>query len=276
MRIALSNLAWDVAEDAQIAALLNRYEVDAIDIAVSKYFPAPASVSDSDIDGVRRFWTARGVEITGMQALLFGAQGLNLFGDEAARAAMLERLSHVCRIASRLGATRLVFGSFRNRDRGDLKAQQAQDIAVDFFRSLGAVARLHGVVICLEPVPARYGANFMVTTPEAAMVVEAADDPAIRLHLDTGTMAVNAESRDVVTTFAPLIGHVHAGDPDLAPFGGCVAYHAAVASVLRRARPDLIVTVEMLATTDAPHLQSIERALAAAIRCYRDEHAAAG
>ena len=110
MRIAISNIAWDVIEDEQISKLLSKYQVDAIDIAPSKYFPNPAKATDKDIAKVKSYWTGKGIEITGMQSLLFGTQGLNVFGSKKSRQAMLYHLSEVARIAMGIGAKRLVFG----------------------------------------------------------------------------------------------------------------------------------------------------------------------
>ena len=55
MRIAISNIAWDPAEDEAVAALLHRYQVDAIDVAPGKYFPDPTIASDQDIQRVRHW-----------------------------------------------------------------------------------------------------------------------------------------------------------------------------------------------------------------------------
>lgn len=41
MRLAISNIAWEPAEDDAIASLLQRYGIDAIDIAPGKYFSRP-------------------------------------------------------------------------------------------------------------------------------------------------------------------------------------------------------------------------------------------
>ncbi|WP_357432391.1 hypothetical protein, partial [Micromonospora sp. NPDC049679] len=81
MRLAVSNIAWDVSEDEKIAALLCRNSINAIDIAPGKYFPIPVAALDEDIARVKEWWAERGIEITGMQALLFGTTGLNLFGS---------------------------------------------------------------------------------------------------------------------------------------------------------------------------------------------------
>ena len=41
IRLAVSNIAWDVSEDSEVAVLLRKYQIDAIDIAPGKYFPQP-------------------------------------------------------------------------------------------------------------------------------------------------------------------------------------------------------------------------------------------
>jgi D-psicose/D-tagatose/L-ribulose 3-epimerase len=270
MRLAISNIAWDTGEDDAVAALLRRYGVDAVDIAPGKYFPDPARALPTEISRVRDAWAFRGIQLTGMQALLFGTDGLNLFGPPESQRAMLRHLEAVCRIGSGLGATRLVFGSPRNRDRGGLGDEEAADIAVRFFRRLGDIAEKEGVSICLEPNPARYGCNFMTSTDETARVVAAVGHPAIRMQLDTGALTVNREDPGkAIGDHASLIGHVHASEPDLVPLGQGGTDHRAVGEALSRVLPSHIVSIEMLAPKDERHAVAIERALRVAIRCYR-------
>lgn len=270
MRLAVSNLAWDVAEDAAVAALLTGASIDAIDIAPGKYFPQPATATSADIAQVRNWWAERGFAITGLQALLFGTSGLNLFGSADVQAAMLGHLGNVCRIGRGLGARRLVLGSPRNRDRGSLDDAAALSAAVAFFTQLGDVAAAEGVVVCLEPNPPRYGANFMTTTAETAAVVTAVAHPAIALQLDTGALTLNGEDpEDVIARFAWLIGHVHASEPDLLPVGDGGTMHTRIGRALARHRPDAVVCVEMASTTDEPHLEAIARAIGVTAAAYR-------
>ncbi|KND60129.1 Nitrogen-fixing NifU, C-terminal [Candidatus Burkholderia verschuerenii] len=269
MRIAVSNIAWDVVEDETIAALLQRYGVDAIDFAPSKYFPEPDVATTADMARVKDWWARRGIEMTGMQSLLFGTTGLNVFGDDASRQAMLDHLGAVCRIGQGTGATRLVFGSPKNRDRNGLDDEQAMEIAVGFFRRLGDLAAEQDVIVCLEPNPPRYGANFMTTSDETRRVVEAIAHPAIRMQLDSGAIAINGETPfDVVRDCAAAIGHVHASEPDLVTVGDGNCDHVATARAVREFLPDHIVTIEMVATKDQPHHVSIERALQTTVAHY--------
>ncbi len=272
MRLAISNIAWEVTEDQDVAHLLHRYKVDAIDIAPGKYFPDPAKVARAEIQRVKEWWAERGMAMTGMQALLFGTTGLNLFGPAAVQEAMLAHLVAVCRIGAELGAVRLVFGSPRNRDRTGLTDEQADTIATAFFRQLGDIAARHGVVICLEPNPPVYGCNFMTTTMETAGIVRQVAHPAIRLQLDTGAMAINEEyPKEVIARHRDIVGHIHASEPNLVTLGDGSARHADVAVALKADLPDRVVSIEMLAAKTEPHLIAIERALQVATRYYRVE-----
>lgn len=274
MRLAISNIAWNISEDTFVADLLGKFGVDAVDVAPGKYFPDPASAKDEDIAKVRKWWADYGIEITGMQALLFGTTKLNIFSESKGQQAMLDHLRAVCRIGAGLGATRLVFGSPKNRDRMSLSDAQSIDRAVSFFRRLGATAQEHGVIVCLEPNPTRYGANFMTTSDETAHVVSAVSHDSIRMQFDTGALTINGESPEaVLECSARLIGHVHASEPDLVPLGDGGTDHQLMHKALSRHLPEHVVSIEMVATKAESHLQSIERALTYAINCYRTQHA---
>lgn len=265
MRLSISNIAWDPDEDEVVAALLQRHGVNAIDVAPGKYFPQPQLADAQAIADVRASWADRGIDIIGMQALLFGTTGLNVFGPGDVQQALLDHLSHVCRIGAGLGATRLVFGSPRNRDRTGLSDEQARAQGAAFFRRVGDIAAAQGVMVCLEPNPAHYGANFMTGSLETAEVVEAVGHPAIRMQLDTGAIAINREDpAAVIERCAGLIGHVHLSEPDLVPLGDGGADHVALAAALARHLPQHPATIEMLATVSEPHPAAIARALAAA------------
>lgn len=272
MRIAISNIAWDVADDQQVADILREHRVDAIDVAPSKYFPDLKTADAGDIARVRGWWAERGIEITGMQSLLFGTTGLNVFGTVDSQREMLAHLQAVCRIGAGLGAQRLVFGSPRNRDRTGIADAAAHEIAVTFFRQLGDIAAEQGVFVCLEPNPPCYGANFMTNSGDTASVVSAVAHPSIRMQLDTGAVTINEENaREVVTRYAHLIGHVHASEPNLVTLGEGGTNHRAVAEALTELLPDQVVSIEMLAPKAGSAIDAVRRAVGEAIRCYRSD-----
>lgn len=270
MRIAISNIAWDTAEDEQIVLILRKYNIDAIEVVPRKYFRRPLEISLIEVTTVRRWWAEHGIEIIGMQSLLFGTEGMNLFGSSQIRSVMLNYLNAICGIASGLGATKLVFGSPKSRNKLDLSDEVATEIAVNFFSRLGDIAASHGVVICLEPNPSCYDCNFMINSGETANIVHRIAHPAIWMHLDTGALTINSEDpQQVIRDYADLIGHVHVSEPGLATLGDGKTDHVKVASALKRYLNSQIVSIEMLPAKRELHSMAVERALQVAIKYYR-------
>lgn len=267
MTVSISNIAWDPVDDDAVAALLQRAGVDMIDVAPSKYFQDFATADSRAIKEVRKWWQARGIRILGMQSLLFGTKGLNVFGDAAIQRLLLEHLRHVFRIAEALGADRLVFGSPRNRDRGVLTVEQANDVAAAFFREVGKTAAEHGVTLCLEPNPVRYGANFMTETASTANVVQLVDHPSVKMQLDTGAIFINNERpAEVLPRYSHLIGHIHLSEPDLVPLGSVGSDHAGMAELVTKCLPDHPTAIEMLPPADG--MNSLTTALDLAVALY--------
>jgi D-psicose/D-tagatose/L-ribulose 3-epimerase len=269
VRFSISNIAWETPHDEQVCDILQRHGVDAIDIAPGKYFPDFVAASAEHIARVRSWWSERGIEIIGMQSLLFGTQGLNLFSEPDVQQRMLNHLQEVCRIGDGLNARRLVFGSPRNRDRSGLSDEQAFEKAISFFRRLAEVAQRHGVIICLEPNPECYGSNFMTSSAETAAVVEAVAHPAIRMQFDTGALSINGESPSTICSeFRFLIGHVHASEPQLVPVGPGATEHAASAAALHEFLPDAPVTIEMLTNSTDDPMAAVEASVEYVVACY--------
>ena len=270
MRLSISNIAWDVKEDEAIAQMLHQYGIDAIDIAPGKYFLDLLITPISDIQKVKSWWSDRGIEIIGMQSLLFGKPDLNVFGSNEIQLNLLKHLKAVCRIGGCLGARKLVFGSPKNRDRSGLNDSEVEKTSVWFFSKLAKIAEQEGVVICLEPNPTYYGANFMTTCLETSDIVQAVDHPCIRMQLDTGALTINEEDPLwVLETFGKLIGHIHISEPDLLPIGCGSTDHRIISLALKKYLPHAHYTIEMVATKDEPHLVSIEKAIKFAINNYR-------
>jgi sugar phosphate isomerase/epimerase len=269
MRLSISNIAWAPEDDRSIAALLRDHRVDAVDLAPGKYFDDVLGATTAEVAHVRNTWENQGMEIVGMQALLFGTRDLNVFGSESVRARMLDYLQAVCRVGGGLGARHLVFGSPRQRDRSGLDDEAADAVAVEFFRRLGDLASGNGVAITLEPNPEAYGANFMTTSVETARVVRLVDHEAIRMQLDIGACAMNGEDvTDVVASAGDLVGHVHLSEPHLVPLGDGTSDHDHAAAALRDMLADRVACIEMLMTTDEPAQESVGRALDFALATY--------
>lgn len=271
MKISISNIAWDTALDANINEVLASNSIQFIDIAPPKYFPKPTAATEREITTVREAWAERGIAVAGMQSLLFGTKGLNVFGDACTQKKMLDHLESICHIGKHLGATYLVFGSPKNRDPTGLESIFIERTYLDFFRRLGDIAAKYNTIICLEPNPKEYGANFMTNSEETASVVRNINHDCIAMQLDTGAMLMNGENpARIIQTQADIIGHIHISEPKLAPVGSTSSDHKIIAANIKKYLPEKTCTIEMLTSAPEKSIAEVQQAVEFTCKHYGD------
>jgi sugar phosphate isomerase/epimerase len=263
MKLAVSNIAWAPQEDDQAAELLRSAGVGAIEIAPTKYWPAPCAPTAESIKEVRSRWADRGMQIVALQSLLFGCPQLSIFGDASMRRATADYLRTILDIAHGLGAKALVFGSPKNRDRQERSFVAAIAEAAEFFRPLAQHAADLNCAIAFEPNPTQYGCNFCTTVAESLALLEAVDHPGLRLNLDIGIMHLNGEPMDeTVRRALPWMAHIHLSEPNLATIGTADTPHALAARSLQSAGWRGYVSIEMRSQTGGQsNLAALRQAL---------------
>ena len=220
MKLAVSNLAWGREQDIAVGAVLLENGFAGIELAPTKYWSDLTKVSGSEIDEVKRSWIERGLSVCALQSLLFGRASASLFGEAAARAEFVEVIGAAIRIAGRLGAKALVFGSPKNRLKGERSTAEAIAECAPVFRELGSLAQRHETKLCVEPNPVAYGCDFITTSDEGALLVEAVGSPGFGLHLDAAGMQLSGEDlAGSIRRHAALISHFHLSAPQLGAVG---------------------------------------------------------
>jgi D-psicose/D-tagatose/L-ribulose 3-epimerase len=258
LKAAISNIAWDISQDDQVAAILSEHAISAIECAPTKYFPKPLEATPADVDRVRQEWQARGIEIVAMQALLFGQPQLQLLQSAEARGTLVDYTAGILRLGAKLGAKRYVFGSPKNRDSRGLSQETIAEQSLAAWRELARVAAELGVVFCLEPNPAVYDCNYILLTTEAWAEAERVNSAGFGINLDTGIMLLNGEDPAVtIPRVIKRVQHVHISEPSLAPVGREIIDHRLIASLLREHAYQGYVSVEMRAASDKD--QSLEQ-----------------
>ncbi len=263
MKLAISNIAWSPHEDDAVAGLMRAHGYSGVEIAPTKYWQRPLAASAAETAKLRTAWEARGLPIVAMQSLLFGTEGLALFGTDGQRAALGDYLRGIFKLASILGARALVFGSPKQRLRGPLSAEDAAAIAVPFFRELAMRADEAGVCLCIEPNPPAYGCDWITDSRQGRAMVDAVGHRGFGLHLDAAGMTLAGEDVAAAIQFAGPIRHFHASEPGLARLhpGGAVD-HETIARALRSVGYEKYVSIEMRAVEGGEGLTPIDSGLA--------------
>lgn len=248
-RIAISNIAWPGDADDEALALVAATGYSGLEIAPVKVFgPLEQAAAEPVRDYARRV-SDLGLPIVAMQAILFGAQGVALFGSDEERSALRQALGEVARVAGLLGGLPCVFGAPKIRDVGVRETGEAFDIAVEFFRQLAPLFADQGSTLCFEANPAIYDCNFATYTHEAIALVEAVGAPGFSLQFDVGTVIQNAEPAWVIEKAAGMASHFHVSQPHLAPLS-LSADHERVAAISSKTGYLAAISVEMKASSD--------------------------
>jgi sugar phosphate isomerase/epimerase len=267
-RLSASNIAWDPKDDDAVAAILRAHAFTGVEVAPTKRWESPIEATKKDIAAWRAEWQKRGLSIVAMQALLFGRADLQLFGSTTVRRALREYMMALIEMAHGLGAHALVFGSPKNRKRGKMPIGDANEIACEFFRELGAVAASRGCVICIEPNPPSYDCDFINTTAEAVALCEAIASRGVKVNGDLGAIVTMGEDPEATLAAANgWLGHFHASEPSLAEVTDGI-HHARAAAALQAMNFGGWVSIEMRAAPEGPAVDAIARAAGRVSRIY--------
>jgi D-psicose/D-tagatose/L-ribulose 3-epimerase len=270
MRIGISNLLWEPSLDEAVARLLAARGIDAIDLAPTRYFDPRAPLDRAAARRIRAFWNGHGLQIIGLQSLLHGLPGLQLFGDAPSRAAMARRLEDMIELAGLLGASQLVFGSWQCRRRGALPSTDAEARAADFFAPLAARAHDAGCCVGIEPIHAGYGNDFLVDHEEAAMLVGRIASPGMGLVLDVGCAGLAGEDPAAIAArHGQWIRHVQLAERGLAPLDPANPWHGLAGPPLRGALAGRVACIEALTPVGDDPLAALGQSLDVADRWYR-------
>ena len=273
MKISISNIAWKNEEETAVATFLQEAGLKGVDVAYTKFWPSPTDATPADLRNYRAFWERHGIQIIGMQSLIYGRPDLMLLGDPAIREQMADYLRDVMRLAGKLGARPLVFGSPKNRTKGEMPDAEAMDIATEFFSALAQTAQQENVILCIEPNPAEYACDFIRTTTPALELVKRVNHPHFRLHLDAAIMTMNGENiEQALDSAADVLAHFHVSEPQLGVVGEETVDHRRFAAALQRIGYEGWVAIEMRSGWKSPDLDAVKSTVPFVLDVYGDAH----
>jgi sugar phosphate isomerase/epimerase len=218
MRVSLCNevigeLSFE--RQCEVAAALG---YDGLEIAPMTLADDPTTLSGTRIAELRRAASDAGIAITGLHYVLRAPAGLSITThDEAVRRRTIEVMRALCGLCAELGGKIVVHGSPDQRKLEPGHEEDGRQRGIDCFAGVADAARAAGITYCVEPL-ARNQTAFVNTVQEAADIVRAIGNPALRTMVDCSA-AAQAEAEPVdalVRRWLPsgLIAHIHFNDPN--------------------------------------------------------------
>ncbi len=167
---------------------------------------------------MRRAAQDAGIVVTGLHYLMRAPAGLSITSRDAAqRARTIGVMRDLCGLAADLGGKVLVHGSPDQRKLEPGFEAEGRKHAIECFAAVADAAASAGVVYCVEPL-SRAQTNHINTIAEAAAIVMAIDNPALRTMIDCSSAGPTEPESipDVIKRWLPtgLIAHVHLNDSE--------------------------------------------------------------
>lgn len=270
MQLAISSIGWHTEEGVEVAEKLRELGVKHVEIAPTKLWKDPTQTSADEALAYVEWWAGYGITVSAFQSMLFARPDLKIFESDENRQATIEYMTKFLALAGTMDARKLVFGSPKNRQIGDMPLEQAYNIATEFFDTLGTVATDNGVMLCLEPNAPQYNCDFITNAAEGAKFVRHVNNPGLGLHLDIACMALAGDnigdsirkSKDILEHFhisSPMLGLVEARE-DVA--------HDDAAKALRDIAYDKFISIEMRPGDLGTNTKRVENAVRFAQKTY--------
>jgi D-psicose/D-tagatose/L-ribulose 3-epimerase len=187
--------------------------VQGIEIAPTLIWPDLENTQFSEVSEFARKVKGEGLSISGIQSLSFGRPELQVF-DTSTWSTFRAHLKRMFEIGGQLNASVAVFGSPKNRVKGNLDALEANRKAVDFFGSLIPDLIESNIRLTLEPNAKAYGADFLTNYNQVVHLSEEIGSPWIIPQMDTGCMWMSGDSVEESFSFHQP-GHIHLSVPNL-------------------------------------------------------------
>lgn len=270
MKLAVSNIAWTNGEEAAAAEKLRELGISHVEIAPTKTWKDPTQITTEEARAYVQWWAHYGITVSAFQSMLFARPDLKIFEGAENREETKAYMRKFLRLAGMMGAKKLVFGSPKNRQRGDMSLKEADQIAHDFFGDLGEEASRNDVVLCIEPNAPQYNCDYITTAAEGATLVRSVNSKGFRLHLDTACMSLAADdlARSIEEN-QDILEHFHISSPMLNVVeAGMNINHAAAAKALKGVGYDKLISIEMRPGDEGTNTGRIEKAIKFAQKTY--------
>jgi D-psicose/D-tagatose/L-ribulose 3-epimerase len=213
VKTSISNLAWQKEDLVSMIPVIQKHSVEGIEIAPTAIWPRLEELSLKEVGKLKNYLDKENILVSGIQSLCFGHPELQVF-DRTTWPKFYEHLRRVFTIGEALGAQFAVFGSPRNRIKGEINNLEANKIATGFFENLIPILKEKNIRLTLEPNAREYGADFLTNYTEVKEMNSLLNSTWVVPQIDTGCMWLAGDNLN--QSFSDLTpAHIHLSVPHL-------------------------------------------------------------
>ncbi len=244
MKLAISNIGFDIKHTHKVYELLNKYNYKGVEIAPSIFVGEnPYEKIDIAMKTAQELKNDYNLTIPSMQSIWFMQNG-NIFNEDD-KLNLIEYTKKAIDFAKSISCKNLVFGCPKNRV---MPSGKSEEDAISFFEVIAQYASENNTAIALEANPEIYGTNFCNTSMQAFNFIEKVKH--LKMNYDFSTFLYNNESFQTLSDNFDKVNHVHISEVSLVPIDNSIdrrKMHRELAEILKQKKYDKFVSIEMKA-----------------------------
>jgi sugar phosphate isomerase/epimerase len=218
MKISLCNEVIADLPFAKQCDVMAKLGYDGIEIAPVTLSDEPHLLPAARRREIKKIAADSGLPITSLHYLMVAPKGLSITaGDPDTRQRTFAAMRGLVGLAADLEARLMIHGSPAQRQLEPGAEAEGRKRGIEYFAAAAEAARAAGVTYLLEPL-ARAQTAFVNTVEEAAAIVRALGNPALRTMLDCSAAGQSEATpvAEVLRDWLPsgLIAHIHFNDPN--------------------------------------------------------------
>ena len=216
MKLAVSNLAWEVEDSAKIHSHLISNNIRNVEGVLTK-LARWEDLTEAMLTSYKKQLADKGISIPALQAIFYNSACKDLSQEEE----VLLHFSKVIWCAKLLGTSILVFGAPKLRTVG---TGTSSDI-VTLFKKLDMLLEGTGITVVIEPNAKEYGGDFFYTVQEIVEFVQHNELHNVATMIDThNSYLENTDPSVELLQYFSYIKHIHISEKGLQPIAEVQAH----------------------------------------------------
>ena len=237
MNLAVSNFAWEFSEIENIGELLNKNNINHVEVVFPKY-KSWSDLNGTTINELKSLLNENKLHALSSQSLFYGIDCKSIVTESDK---FINHVKTLIEFSKIMGIKTLVFGSPGLRKSNDLLESNLHET----FRTIDEMLDGTEITFCIEPNASTYGGDFFYTIKEIVHFLKSFNFKNIFTMCDThNSWLENKDPNEELKEFKDYIKHIHVSEPKLVPIDN-IESHKRVSQTLKEIGYDGIITYEL-------------------------------
>lgn len=241
MKLAVSNLCWDIGDSDNMLNHLKKLDINNIEGVLTK-IDTWDNLTIDKIHNYKDYLKSNNISIPSLQSLFYNVECETIF-DEVNFTSHIEKLIFFSKI---LSVKVLVFGSPSLRKK-NLKWEHN---LTNVFEKIDNLLEKTNIELTIEPNSKIYGGDFFYTIPEIVEFISKNNFKHIKTMVDTHNIILEGNDPiEDLKLYFDYINHIHISENKLEPIKN-FEFHEKFSQEIKKLNYDKIITYEVLKSND--------------------------